>query len=99
MRLEFYTSFTGTRVVVERVIQHEVQPSVSRPQPESMPPMHTCALASFSSDFSILEATAIEQGSGGGSFSLRETRFIGRWAIRPVGMPRLRSRLPQGSRV
>ena len=41
-------------------------------------PMRTCVLASFSSQFSVLEATAIEQGRDGGSFSLRETRFIGR---------------------
>ena len=30
---------------------------------------------------SVLEATAIEQGRDGGSFSLRETRFIGHWAV------------------
>ena len=40
-----------------------------------------CALASFSSEFCVLEDTAIEQGRDGGSFSLRETRFIGRWAV------------------
>ena len=36
--------------------------------------MRTCALAGFLSEFSVLEATAIEQGRDGGSFSLRETR-------------------------
>ena len=41
-------------------------------------PMRTCALAR---EFSVLEATAIEQSHDGGSFSLRETRFIGRWAV------------------
>ena len=47
----------------------------------SLLPMRTCALAGFSSEFSVLEATVIEQGRDGGSFSLRETRFIGRWAV------------------
>ena len=47
--------------------------------------VRTCALARFSSEFSV---TAIEQGRDGGSFSLRETRFIGRWAVWLVGVPR-----------
>ena len=47
--------------------------------------IRTCALARLSSEFSV---TAIEQGRDGGSFSLRETRFIGRWAVWLVGVPR-----------
>ena len=45
----------------------------------SILPMRTCAL--ILERVSVLEATAIEKGRDCGSFSLRLTRFIGRWAV------------------
>ena len=47
--------------------------------------MRTCALASFSSEFFVLEATANEHDHDGGSFSLRENRFTVRCTVSPVG--------------
>ena len=47
--------------------------------------MRTYTLASFSSKFSVLEVTAIEQGRDGGSFPLREIRFIRRSLGRLTG--------------
>ena len=55
--------------------------------------VRTCALARFSSEFSV---TAIEQGRDGGSFSLRETSFhwsLGRLTGGCAAPPR--SRLPE----
>ena len=48
--------------------------------------MRTCALAGFSSEFSVLEATVIEQGRDGGSFHRSLGRLTGRCAAAAVSL-------------
>ena len=57
--------------------------------------MRMCALASFEQ---VLSSRGYRNRTGcvGGSFSLTETLFIGRWTVWPVSVPQPWSRLPQG---